>query len=160
MAYEQQQELVQKVTDKMQICADMLGPRDESKTQKYGFVPGLDEKELAKSLNTRIETIKQGIFQVMFTGCFSSGKSTIINALIRRDILKTGATPETAVITKIFFNYPGTEKVVIYKRDQVEADGQPSNETMNDLKEFFEEYHVDRNDLEKFLRTVNHVEIF
>ena len=115
MSYEQQQNLIDAVTAQMQICADMLGPRDEEKQTKYGFIPGLGENELAKTLLARIESIRNGIFQVMFTGCFNSGKSTLINALIRRDALKTGASPETAVITKIFFN-AAEEKVVIYKR--------------------------------------------
>ena len=102
--YEQQRELVEGVVTQMQVCADMLGKRDESKKSRYGFVPGLDELETAKSLQTRIDTIRKGIFQVMFTGCFNAGKSTLINALIKRDVLKTGITPETAVLTKIIFN--------------------------------------------------------
>ena len=159
--YEEQRQLVDNVIAQMEICADMIGKRDESKAIQYGFVPGLDENEIAKSLRTRIESVKNGIFQVMFTGCFSSGKSTLINALIKRDVLSTGATPETAVITKIFFNVDeDEEKVVIYKRDKVEEDGQPSTEKIYNLDEFFEEYHVDDKDREKFLRTVNHVELF
>ena len=161
MPYEQQQELVKKVTAQMQICADMVGSHDESKTGQYGFTPGLDEKELAGNLLTRIKSIQSGIFQVMFTGCFSSGKSTLINALIKRDVLSTGAIPVTAVITKIFFNAnEADEKAVIYKRDQVEADGQISTEEMYDLDEFFQQYHIDEQDREKFLRTVSHVELF
>ena len=160
MAYERQLQLINNVTAQMQICADMLDTRDESKATQYGFVPGLDEKELAKSLLTRIKYIKSGIFQVMFTGCFNSGKSTLINALIKRNVLKTGATPETAVITKIFFNTVDEEKVIIYKRDKVDTDGQPATEKMYDLKEFFNEYHIDEKDREKFLRTVNHVDMF
>ena len=160
MSYEQQQQLVADVTAQMQICADMVGERDESKCGLYGFVPGLGEKDLANTLLTRIETIRNGIFQVMFTGCFSSGKSTLINALVKRDVLKTGATPETAVITKIFFNSDDEEKVVIYKRDQVDDGGQPVTEKIYDLKEFFDEYHVDEKDRERFLRTVDHVEMF
>lgn len=157
--YEQQRQLVNDVLAQMEICADMIGTRDESKAGEYGFVPGLNENEIAKSLRTRIDSIKNGIFQVMFTGCFSSGKSTLINALVKRDVLSTGATPETAVITKIFFN-ADEEKVIIYRRDQVDDDGQPSTEKMYDLEDFFDEYHVDDRDREKFLRTVNHVELF
>ena len=160
MPYEQQQKLVADVMAQMQICADMVGERDETKAAQYGFVPGLGEKDLSKTLLTRVETIKNGIFQVMFTGCFSSGKSTLINALIKRDVLKMGAIPETAVITRIFFNSADEEKVVIYKRDKVDDDGQPVIEEMYDLKDFFDEYHVDEKDREKFLRTVDHVEMF
>lgn len=159
MYYKQQQELVANVVAQMKICADMIGSRDESKTSQYGFVPGLDESELAKSLLTRIESVKNGIFQVMFTGCFNAGKSTLINALIKRAMLRTGINPETAVITKIFFN-SDEERVVIYKRDQVEADGRPSTEIMYDIDEFFDIYRVDSKDHGKFLRTVNHVEMY
>lgn len=40
-------------------------------------------------------------FRIAVVGEFSSGKSTFINALIGKDILKHGATETTAVITKI-----------------------------------------------------------
>lgn len=38
---------------------------------------------------------------VMFIGMFSTGKSTLVNALLRRKLLKTSFKPETAVLTKI-----------------------------------------------------------
>lgn len=157
--YEQQRKLVENVVTQMQVCADMLGARDEGKKSRYGFVPGLDELETAKSLQTRIDTIRKGIFQVMFTGCFNAGKSTLINALICRDVLQTGPNPETAVITKIFFSTE-REQVVIYKRDQFDEKGQSTTETMYDLKAFFKEYRVDQQDLYKFLRNIDHVEMF
>lgn len=157
--YEQQKALVENVVEQMSICADLVGAEDASKISKYGFVPGLNENEMAKNLQSRIATIENGIFQVMFTGCFNAGKSTLINALLRRNVLKTSSTPETAVITKIFFNAE-EEKVIIYKRTKFKNDGQASTDEMYDLNEFFKKYTIDEKDREKFLRTVNHVEMF
>ncbi len=157
--YEQQQGLVEQVLANMQVCQDMLGARDESKKEKYGFVPGLDETGRAGELGGKMDGLRKGIFQVMFTGCFSAGKSTLLNALMRSDLLQTGNLPETAVITKIIFN-TGEEKAVIFRRDQTDGNGQPVTEVMEDLKEFFRQYRVDPEDKAKFLRLVDHVEIY
>jgi len=53
--------------------------------------------------------------QVLFKGGLCSGKSTLLNALMRKNILRTGITPKTAVITKIIFNKD--EKVIVYKKE-------------------------------------------
>lgn len=157
--YEKQQGLVEQVLTNMQVCQDMLGARDGSKEGAYGFVPGLGETGKAKALGERMEGIRKGIFQVMFTGCFNAGKSTLLNALMRSELLATGNLPETAVITKIIFNTE-EEKAVIFKRDQVDEKGKPATEVMPDIGEFFKKYRVDPEDKAKFLRLVDHVELY
>lgn len=157
--YEKPQELVNAVTEQMEICADMLGAHDEKKESKYGFIPGLNEQESEKILRERIKNIDEGIFQVMFTGTFNAGKSTLLNALMHKDTLSTGPKPETAVITKIIFNEPD-ERVVIFKRDEVDEKGEPVTIVMKDIEEFFKEYHVDTSDTEKFLKLVDHVVLY
>lgn len=155
--YEKQQELVDQVIEQMEICADMLGSPDKSKESAYGFTPGLNEVESEERLRERIRNITQGIFQVMFTGAFDSGKSTLLNALMRTDVLATGNLPLTAVITKIIFKAED-EYAVIYKKEQDE-NGQPVTLVMK-LSEFFKEYHVDHKDTEKFRKLVDHVVIY
>lgn len=157
--YEKQQNLVDQVLSQMQVCEDMLGICDEEKREIYGFVPGLNESGKAKELEERIQSIKKGIFMIMFTGCFNAGKSTLLNALMHSELLATGNLPETAVITKIIFN-ADEEKAVIYKRDEVDENGRPVTQVMEDIHGFFEKYHVDPNDKSKFLRLVDHVEIY
>lgn len=157
--YEKPQKLVNQVIEEMHVCADMLGAYDEGKESKYGFVPGLDEQESEKHLRERIKTIEEGIFQVMFTGVFNSGKSTLLNALMKSEVLAMGVLPETAVITKLIFNAED-EHVVIYKRDKVDDKGQPVTVIMENINDFFKEYHVDAEDTEKFLKLVDHVVIY
>lgn len=52
---------------------------------------------------------------VMVMGEFSTGKSTFINALLKKNIAKVGATPTTAVITK--FSYGMTDKIEVFFHD-------------------------------------------
>lgn len=155
--YEKQQRLVNEFIEQMRICADMLGAPDEGKKSKYGFVPGLDEQESEEGLRACMSDIGHGIFQVMVMGGFGVGKSTFLNALMHLGILSTGLVPETAVITKIIFE-DKDERVIIYK-NELDENGQQKVITMKNLSEFFEEYHVNPKDTDKFLRSVDHVEI-
>lgn len=63
----------------------------------------------------------QKILTVMFIGEFSTGKSTLINALLRRQLLKTSVVPETAVLTKIV-NGKSNNLVTVTFRDPKRPD--------------------------------------
>ena len=52
---------------------------------------------------------------IMVMGEFSTGKSTFINALVKRDIATVGAQPTTAVITKL--SYGNEDKIEVFFRD-------------------------------------------
>lgn len=58
---------------------------------------------------------------VMFIGQFCVGKSTLINALLRRQLLKTSIMPETAVLTKIV-NGKSNDSVMVTFRDPERPD--------------------------------------
>ncbi len=59
-----------------------------------------------------------GKLKVAFAGKFSSGKSSIINALLGEDTLPTAVTPTTALPTQItYIPNAGTEAVYIIDRD-------------------------------------------
>ena len=156
--YEKQQQLVEQVIEELDVCADMLGKKDAAKEKEYGFIPGMDELQSEARLRERIQSISQGIFQVMFTGVFNSGKSTLLNALMHSEMLDMGNVPLTAVITKLICR-SDRECAVIYKTE-LDADGHHTRVVMDDLKQFFNEYHVDPKDTEKFKRTVDHVVIY
>ena len=52
---------------------------------------------------------------VMVMGAFSTGKSTFINALVRKNIVATDAKPTTAIITKLC--YGAAESVIVHYKD-------------------------------------------
>lgn len=49
------------------------------------------------------EEIDRYSFRILMTGGFSSGKSTFLNLLLDRDLLKVNQTPETAIATELVY---------------------------------------------------------
>lgn len=65
----------------------------------------MDESILVK-LQSIANEIKDYEVRVLFVGRFNSGKSALINALIKRDLLTEEQSPETAIATEIKNGYP------------------------------------------------------
>ena len=65
------------------------------------------------------------IVRVPFVGDFSSGKSTLLNTLIDRDILPTAITPETAVPYELY--YSPDEKMELFFNGVKISDGKPTD---------------------------------
>lgn len=153
--YQQQQKLMDNVCHDIQACVDLVGEKDPSKEMTYGFIPGMSGMEnQATVMREHIQTLRQGIFQVLFTGGFSAGKSTLLNALMRKNVLRTSIKAETAVITKIVFH--AEEKVIVYKK-QLDAQGKPLTESYT-VDSFFKKYRVDQDDPEKF-KDIDYVQL-
>lgn len=102
---------------------------------------GMDEQ--AEAMESKIAEYAQGMFQVMFTGPFSAGKSTVLNALNRRRLLKTSIKPETAVLAKIV-NGPNSEMVTVTFRDLDRPD------IVIPYEQFKTEFRLDEKDSDKF----------
>ena len=153
--YQEHQKLMDDVCGDIQACIDLVGEIDPSKEAVYGFIPGMSGMEnQAKVMREHIQTLRQGIFQVLFTGGFSAGKSTLLNALMQKNVLKTSIKAETAVITKIVFH--AEEKVIVYKK-QLDAQGKPVTES-HTVDSFFKKYRVDQDDPEKF-KDIDYVQL-
>jgi GTPase Era involved in 16S rRNA processing len=135
------QQLLDQTTSLLEGYQAMIGSKDPSVEARYGFVPGLEMPEEAKMLGKKIEEMKQGLFQVLFIGPFNAGKSTLINALLAKDLLKSKMTPETAIITKIVFG--DHEGVKVFKKFLPE----PEDYSVNT---FFEKYSVEEGNETKF----------
>lgn len=103
----------------------------------------LGMNEQAELMDAKIVEYTQGMFQVMFTGPFSAGKSTTLNALTRRELLKTSIKPETAVLAKIV-NGKNSDMVTVTYRDPNRAD------TVMAYDKFKAEFRLDEKDSDKF----------
>ena len=74
-------------------------------------------------------------FKVLVIGKFSSGKSTMINALLGEPILPERATTATAIITEI--SYGDTKKAIIYPKPGQWKDGdEPFEVQISDLRNY------------------------
>ncbi|MGM9891141.1 MAG: dynamin family protein [Floccifex porci] len=145
--YGKSMELSQKMQECLRTYADMIGTPAPEKKAVYGFMPGLHMSVEEKMLENQLDKLEEGIFQVLFTGGFSAGKSTLLNALMRKDILRTAINAETAVITKIVFGRD--EQVVIYMKGEHNKKGESITKKMS-VQKFFEEYRVSQEDENKF----------
>ena len=145
--YGKSKELSRKMQSCLRVYADMLGASAPQKENEYGFVPGLQMTVEQQVLEGQLDKLEEGIFQVLFTGGFSAGKSTLLNALMRKDILRTAITAETAVITKIVFGRD--ESITVFMKDNDEKSGSAKTKEMS-VEEFFREYRVSQEDADKF----------
>lgn len=103
----------------------------------------LGMKEQAELMDSKIAEYRQGMFQVMFTGPFSAGKSTMLNALVYRELLKTSIKPETAVLAKII-NGKNSNMVTVTYRDASKED------SIMPYERFKEEFRLDDKNSDKF----------
>jgi hypothetical protein len=55
----------------------------------------------AQQLRRAAERAREGRFVVLLLGCFSSGKSTLLNALLGRPVLPVKVNPCTAILTEV-----------------------------------------------------------
>lgn len=75
-------------------------------------------KQLISRISNFVERCKDPFFHIAFVGTIKSGKSTLINALLGRNLASTAVTPETAVLTKFRSNPKDYVKVTFYSSDE------------------------------------------
>lgn len=88
------------------IAWDMTVDKYVEKSEKLRMI--LSQPEFSKNsserlinrINNFIERCKDPVFHIAFVGTIKAGKSTLINALLGRNLASTSVTPETAVLTK------------------------------------------------------------
>ena len=71
---------------------------------------GIDISEIKTTLDDIITQYTSPLYKIMFVGRYSSGKSSIINALLGRNILPSGVIPTTKVLTWLLY---GEEESVL-----------------------------------------------
>lgn len=82
-----------------------------------------NQYEFLKDMSSRLESIREKIEKseiiIPIFGEFSSGKSSLINSLIKDNILPTDILPTTAVINEVRFNYEQNKIEVITKDSHI-----------------------------------------
>ena len=101
-----------------------------------GIIDYLGTRE---DLHKKIEELKKknssNTFRIMVMGAFSSGKSSMVNALLGENILPTKALPATAIITII--RYSQNKSITIYpKKGRWKGGDSPFNIELKDLKKY------------------------
>ena len=78
---------------------------------------GLNIASKASKCVDAAEQLKQGIYEVMMLGAFSTGKSTVINALLGKSVLPESVNPCTAIITHLQYSVERNGTVDVYLKD-------------------------------------------
>lgn len=83
-----------------------------------------------------IERLKNEKFSVLVMGCFSSGKSTFLNALLGERILPSSSLPCTGVLTFIGYANEVDKKIILYPKPGMGENGSdaPFEVANGDLK--------------------------
>lgn len=75
---------------------------------------------LIHRINQFIEKAKNPVYEIAFVGAVKAGKSTLINAILNKDLASTEVTPETAALTKFKASKDKKDyiKVTFYREDE------------------------------------------
>ena len=98
-------ELLQLAEAQLKIAREVDG-----KNNSGGLTP-------SEKITGVVERLKSDCFNLLVMGCFSSGKSTFLNALIGEKLLPSSALPCTGVLTFLKYADAEHQKIVLYKKD-------------------------------------------
>lgn len=132
--------------------AEMIGQRKVVDNKEVGL-------GMTRQYNRCMEEaqmVSDGLFRVVVMGTFTSGKSTLINALLGNKILPESALPSTAILTFIQFGC-NTDDVEIHFKDIVNEDGSVTKGKIEHIskEDFAKTYHYDVTDAEALAQTGN-----
>ena len=114
------------VFDHKQVLGRLAGFIDQEKECVSVIYPSTQSESREKITSTLDSALTRTseMFKVLIVGHFSSGKTSMINALIGEELLPTGALPETAVIGEL--RYSDTKRIVLYpKKGEWEGGDEP-----------------------------------
>jgi len=132
--------------------AEMVG--QQQNYADYDYKIGLGMNLQHDRCLEEIQAITDGLFRVVIMGTFTSGKSTLVNALLGSNILPESALPSTAILT--FIQYGSNEDdVEIHFKDTVNADGSVTAGRVEHIskEEFVATYQYTNADNEEFAQT-------
>lgn len=144
--------ILQKISNNTEILEYIQNIQVQSIDKKALFQSGFNELnhiniELSKlsfdenskiRLQKTLEKFQKLEFNIAITGVMNSGKSSLLNALLKEDFLGVSNIPETANLTLL--SYGDTQEAVIYFWDTQEWDNiLKSSKFSKELKEFIDE---------------------
>ncbi|HWL23811.1 MAG TPA: dynamin family protein [Ureibacillus sp.] len=106
--------------------------------QEDSLQQALDDRFISK-IGAFIKQCREPEFHIAIIGVVKAGKSTLINALLGKDIASTAVTPETAVLTK-FRSGKGKNVVNLSFYNNKEWDELWNSASENPHSTFFKEY--------------------
>lgn len=98
--------------------AEMVGTRKEANGNVIGLGMTLQHNRCIEEARL----VTDGLFRVVVMGTFTSGKSTLINALLGSKVLPESALPSTAILTFVQFGRE-VDDVEVHYKDVVNEDG-------------------------------------
>lgn len=100
------------------------------------------------------QSVVDGLFRVVIMGTFTSGKSTLVNALLGSKILPESALPSTAILTFVQYG-ADSDDVEIHFKETFNADGSIEAGHVEHVtkEQFLATYQYTNEDNEEFLRT-------
>lgn len=134
----------------LNIVADMVGTRQNLNGREIGLGMTLRHDRC----KVEAKAVRDGLFRVVVMGTFTSGKSTLINALLGSKILPESALPSTAIHTFVQYG-ADADDVEIHFKDTVNADGSVTVGHTEHVtnEQFLSTYQYTNEDNEEFLRT-------
>lgn len=134
----------------LNVMADMVGTRQSINGRDVGLGMTMQQtrcKDEAKA-------VRDGLFRVVIMGTFTSGKSTLINALLGSKVLPESVLPSTAILTFVQYG-ADADDVEIHFKDTVNADGSVTPGCIEHVtkEQFVATYQYTNEDNEEFLRT-------
>lgn len=98
----------------------------------------IDDTEFLQELDAAAQYLKDQKFSIGITGVMNAGKSTMINALMGKDILGSSVVPETANLTLLKYSEKEHARVFYWNRQEWER-VVSSAEQLDSMKEFVAE---------------------
>ncbi|MDX9900576.1 MAG: dynamin family protein [Aliarcobacter sp.] len=109
-------------------------------------------EEISKEINTTKNYLNTQKFSIGITGVMNAGKSTMLNALMGREILGSAVVPETANLTIVKHNSTDNAKVYYWNTQEWERIVK-SAEQLESMREFVNETNkIFGEDLKNYIR--------
>lgn len=103
-------ELAKIAEEQLEIARKVDGDSAKEAVEKNAATAG-------EKISGALERLNRETFNVLVVGCFSSGKSTFLNAMLGEKLLPQSTLPCTGVLTFLKYAPEAEKKILIYKKD-------------------------------------------